>query len=47
MDQSKAIINLFHADEPIPEISWKLGAPKTTFYYHIRKFKKLGATDRT
>jgi hypothetical protein len=47
MDQSKAIINLFHAGEPIPEGSRKLGMPKTTIYYHITKFKKLGTTDRT
>jgi hypothetical protein len=47
MDQIKAIIILFHADEPIPQISRKLGLPKTTIYYHIRKFKKLGMTDRT
>jgi hypothetical protein len=31
MEQSKAIINLFHAGEPIPAISRKLGVPKTTF----------------
>jgi inhibitor of nuclear factor kappa-B kinase subunit alpha len=46
MEQSKAIVNLFHAGEPIPEISRKLGVPKTTIYYHIRKFKKLGITER-
>jgi hypothetical protein len=31
MEQSKAIINLFHPGEPIKEICRKLGVPKTIF----------------
>jgi hypothetical protein len=35
----QAIINLFHAGEPIPEISRKLGVPKTTIYYPVLRIR--------
>jgi inhibitor of nuclear factor kappa-B kinase subunit alpha len=45
-DQSKSIINLYHAGMRVPDISVKLGVPKDTIWYQIRKFKKTGLTGR-
>jgi inhibitor of nuclear factor kappa-B kinase subunit alpha len=47
MEKAAAIIDLVNAGEAIPDISQKLNVPKTTIYYHIRKFKKTGSTART
>jgi hypothetical protein len=47
MDISKAIINLFHAGEPVPDICQKLKVPRSTVYYHVSKFSKHGMTART
>jgi transposase len=47
MDQSKAIVNLVHAGMRIPDICAKLKVPRSTVYYHIKKFKSTGSTDRT
>jgi hypothetical protein len=39
MEQSKAIINLFRAGDPIKEICRKLGVPKTTIYYPVLRIQ--------
>jgi transposase len=44
---SKAIIELFHAGEPVPDICQKLKVPRSTVYYQISKFSKHGTTART
>jgi transposase len=47
MDLSKAIVELYHAGEPVPDISQKLKVPRSTIYYHVSKFSKRGTTARS
>jgi hypothetical protein len=47
MDLSKAIVELYHAGEPVPDICQKLKVPRSTVYYQISKFSKRGKTARS
>jgi len=46
MDQGKSIVSLYCAGMSVPDINMKLGVPKSTIYYQIKKFEKTGSTDK-
>ncbi len=47
MDQGKSIVSLYCGGMSVPDINMKLGVPKSTIYYQIKKFEKTGTTRPT
>jgi len=44
MDQGKSIVSLYCGGMSVPDINMKLGVPKSTIYYQIKKLEKTGST---